>query len=45
VNPARSDYKILVRAIDGQGRVEGWEPRKIFPNGATGRQALKLVVT
>ena len=45
VNPARGDYKILVRAIDGQGRVEGWEPREIFPNGATGQQALKLVVT
>jgi DMSO/TMAO reductase YedYZ molybdopterin-dependent catalytic subunit len=45
VDPARGNYRILVRAVDGQGRLEGWEPREIFPNGATGQQALKITVT
>jgi hypothetical protein len=45
VNPQPAAYKIRVRAIDGRGKVEDWEPRGIFPDGATGQQALKVVVT
>ncbi len=33
-----------VRAIDGKGQVEEWDPRGIYPDGATGQQALKVVV-
>jgi hypothetical protein len=44
VNPAPGNYKLLVRAIDGKGRIEGWEPREIYPNGATGQQGLKITV-
>jgi hypothetical protein len=45
VNPQPGAYKIRVRAIDGRGKVEDWEPRDIFPDGATGQQTLKVVVT
>ena len=45
VNPKPGKYELRVRAIDGQGRVEGWDPRNIFPDGATGQQALKVTVT
>jgi DMSO/TMAO reductase YedYZ molybdopterin-dependent catalytic subunit len=44
VNPRRGTYKIRVRATDGKGRVEDWDPRGIFPDGATGQQALKVTV-
>jgi hypothetical protein len=45
VNPQPAAYRIRVRAIDGRGKGEDWEPRGIFPDGATGQQALKVVVT
>ena len=45
VNPQPGAYKIRVRAIDGRGKVEDWEPRGIFPDGATGQQVLKVTVT
>ena len=45
MNPSPGNYKLIVRAIDGKGRIEGWEPREIFPNGATGQQALSITVT
>jgi DMSO/TMAO reductase YedYZ molybdopterin-dependent catalytic subunit len=44
VDPKPGRYKIRVRAIDGKGRVEGWDPRGIFPDGATGQQAVKVTV-
>jgi DMSO/TMAO reductase YedYZ molybdopterin-dependent catalytic subunit len=44
VEPRPGEYKIRVRAIDGAGRVQGWEPRDIFPDGATGQQAIKVTV-
>jgi DMSO/TMAO reductase YedYZ molybdopterin-dependent catalytic subunit len=44
VNPQRGTYHLRVRAIDGKGRVEGWDPRGIFPDGATGQQTLKVTV-
>jgi DMSO/TMAO reductase YedYZ molybdopterin-dependent catalytic subunit len=45
VNPQPGAYKIRVRAIDGRDRVEDWDPRGIFPVGATGQQVLKVTVT
>jgi hypothetical protein len=33
-----------VRATDGRGGVEGWDPRDIFPDGATHQQAMKVAV-
>jgi DMSO/TMAO reductase YedYZ molybdopterin-dependent catalytic subunit len=45
VSPAKGNYKIRVRAIDGKGRVEGPDPKGIFPNGATGQQMLEIKVT
>jgi DMSO/TMAO reductase YedYZ molybdopterin-dependent catalytic subunit len=44
IDPKRGDYKIRVRAIDGQNRVEGWDPRDPFPAGATGQQAIEVTV-
>ncbi len=44
VNPQPGEYKIRVRTIDGKGRVQGYEPREIFPDGATGQQVLKISV-
>jgi len=44
VNPRPGKYEIRARAIDGRGRVEGWEPRGIYPDGATGQQVLKVTV-
>jgi len=44
VNPRPGNCKIRVRAIDGKGRVQGWEPRDIFLHGATGQQVLKVTV-
>lgn len=44
VGPKPGKYELRVRAIDGRGRVEGWEPRGIFPDGATGQQAVKVAV-
>jgi hypothetical protein len=44
VNPAPGTYRIVVRAVDRKGRVEAWEPRNIFPDGATGQQVLKVTV-
>ncbi len=42
VNPAPGDYKIRVRAMDGQGLLQDYEPRGIFPDGATGQQVLNV---
>ena len=44
VNPKPGKYNLRVRATDGAGRVEGYEPRGIFPDGATGLQALEVTV-
>ncbi|MBZ5515552.1 MAG: molybdopterin-dependent oxidoreductase [Acidobacteriia bacterium] len=44
INPEPGKYKLRVRATDGNGRVEGWDPRDIFPDGATGQQAMKVTV-
>ncbi|MDE3180349.1 MAG: molybdopterin-dependent oxidoreductase [Acidobacteriota bacterium] len=40
----RGRYKILARAIDGRGRVEGPDPKGIYPNGATGLQEIQVAV-
>jgi DMSO/TMAO reductase YedYZ molybdopterin-dependent catalytic subunit len=45
VEPRPGRYTLRVRAIDGRGRVQGREPRGVFPAGATGQQVLKVVVT
>jgi len=44
VDPKPGAYHIRVRAIDGQGRVEGTDPKGIYPDGATGQQALQVTV-
>lgn len=44
VAPEPGAYHLRVRAIDGQGRVEGRGPQGTFPDGATGQQALKVNV-
>ncbi len=44
VNPKPGNYKIRVRAIDGRGRAEDYDPRGIFPDGATGQQVMKVIV-
>lgn len=44
VNPPPGKYRLRVRAIDGKGRVEGPDPTGIFPDGATGQQALDVTV-
>jgi hypothetical protein len=43
-DPKAGEYKIRVRATDGQGRVQNEGPRDIFPDGATGQQVLKITV-
>ncbi len=45
INPAPGTYKIRVRAIDGEGVAEDRDPKGIFPDGATGQQALRVNVT
>ncbi|MGH9397268.1 MAG: molybdopterin-dependent oxidoreductase [Terriglobia bacterium] len=40
----RGKYSILARAIDGKGRIEGANPRGIYPNGATGLQRIEVTV-
>ena len=45
VNPRPGKYTLRVRAIDGKGKIEDWDPRGIFPDGATGQQALNVTVT
>ncbi len=44
MSPAPGRYKIRVRAIDGKGRAQDREPQGIFPEGATGQQALSVIV-
>jgi DMSO/TMAO reductase YedYZ molybdopterin-dependent catalytic subunit len=44
VNPTPGHYTIRVRAIDGTGKAQDYKPREIFPDGATGQQALKVTV-
>ncbi len=45
VNPAKGNYKVRVRAIDGKGRIEGRGPTSTFPNGATGQMTINVQVT
>jgi DMSO/TMAO reductase YedYZ molybdopterin-dependent catalytic subunit len=42
--PRPGSYKLRLRGIDGKGRVEGYKPREIFPDGATGQQVIRLKV-
>jgi hypothetical protein len=35
---------LRVRAIDAKGRVQPYDPRDIFPDGATGQQVVKVTV-
>ena len=43
-DPRPGEYKIRVRAIDGEGRIQPYDPRNIFPDGATGQQVVKVTV-
>ena len=44
IDPKPGTYKIRVRATDDKGRVQTEGPADIFPDGATGQQALKIMV-
>ncbi len=44
VDPKPGEYQLRVRAIDGKGRAEQYDPRDIFPDGATGQQVVKVTV-
>lgn len=44
IAPEPGTHKIRVRAIDRKGRVEGYGPRQIFPDGATGQHVIKVTV-
>ena len=44
VDPRPGEYMLRVRAIDGKGRVQPYDPRDIFPDGATGQQVVKITV-
>lgn len=44
VNPKPGDYTLRLRAVDGKGKPEDYEPRGIFPDGATGQQIMKVTV-
>jgi len=44
IDPKPGTYKIRVRATDGQGRVQTEGPKDIFPDGATGQQAMRVTV-
>jgi DMSO/TMAO reductase YedYZ molybdopterin-dependent catalytic subunit len=42
--PQHGKYEILVRAVDGKGRIEGADPLGIYPAGATGLQRVKVTI-
>jgi hypothetical protein len=44
INPMPGEYTLRVRATDGKGRVQPFDPRNIFPDGATGQQVVKIAV-
>jgi DMSO/TMAO reductase YedYZ molybdopterin-dependent catalytic subunit len=44
IDPQPGAYRIRVRSTDGQGRVQSEGPTDIFPDGATGQQAIKVTV-
>ena len=44
ISPQPGRYRLRVRATDGKGRVEGRDPTGIYPDGATGQQALDVTV-
>lgn len=44
VNPEPGEYTLRLRAIDGKGKAEDYDPRGIFPDGATGQQVMKVTV-
>ncbi len=44
ISPRPGTYELRVRALDGKGCVEGYDPRGIFPDGATGQQAIQVTV-
>jgi len=44
LRPKPGNYMIRVRAIDGKGRIEDRDPKGIYPDGATGQQALQVTV-
>ena len=43
-DPRPGAYRLRLRATDGRGQVEVYEPRHSFPAGATGQQCLKIHV-
>jgi DMSO/TMAO reductase YedYZ molybdopterin-dependent catalytic subunit len=44
VDPHPGEYTLRLRAIDGKGRIQSYDPRDIFPDGATGQQVVKVTV-
>ncbi len=42
--PAPGKYKLRVRGVGGDGRVQPEGPREPFPDGATGQQAIRVEV-
>ncbi len=44
ITARRGRRQIRARAIDGKGRVEGADPKGIYPNGATGLQEIEIDV-
>ena len=45
IAPKPGAYRVRVRSTDGKGRVQTEGPKGIFPDGATGQQVVKVIVT
>jgi DMSO/TMAO reductase YedYZ molybdopterin-dependent catalytic subunit len=43
--PAAGDYKLVVRATDGEGEVQDWDPDRPFTSGVTGFHKIVVYVT
>ncbi len=44
IDPKPGAYRLRIRSTDGKGRVQTEGPADIFPDGATGQHALKIIV-
>ena len=45
IDPRPGTYRLRVRSTDGKGRVQTEGPKGIFPDGATGQQVVKVIVS
>ena len=43
--PVSGTHEVRIRAINGEGRVQTYEPRDIFSDSATGQQKMTIKVT